>query len=636
MNSSKVKDQATGDAPGQNEEEARQSAGIELLKDMLSPQSKADPKEGITIGNNGDIDQECSVMAIVPLPEPLPLATSPGMQTTPSLPGAYSVTSAFYIMAETDLEASPRPTNCETDSTTGPSPIDLDCMTTTNNAPTEEELAEATLIEQGMQVATPVEDKQKTKASPAKAYGVIFMVGLVVILAVSFGVVCASRSTNPVASHYRAWNIRKQLEESMGDGDYYFETSEHNEFQDVALHNRALDWLVVDDPLQLDADASNLLQRYLLALFYYQTSQNGPWLNCAPPIKGSQERTMCYFSRSGFPGESEAPAMRWLSGTSECQWAGVVCVDGVVEGLEFSKNNINGHIPTELAMLSQMKTLVLSHNALSGPIPNSTFLPAALERIYIDHNGLTGTIPGSLFHKLQKLTQLRLRSNRLSGSLPTEVGMYPGTLLLLSYNQLHGTLPTELFDLGRLEALVLDHNKISGTIPTLIGNLVNMKGLYLDSMQLSGTLPSEVGRMKSLTILELSQNQQLQGTIPETLFVGVPHLSVLMLDGCSFTGTISKQIGPHLEVLSLANNNFHGHIPTELSSVASDLSVLRVNGNNLTGTFPNEICVKMTKFSATVVADCTPDHAENNGVPAMACQCCTECCNRKTRICLKQ
>lgn len=96
-------------------------------------------------------------------------------------------------------------------------------------------------------------------------------------------------------------------------------------------HDKAANWIISADPLSLSADASNLIQRYLLALFYYTTTDNGrrPWPSCNPPE--GDENTTCVFSKLEIDSVNEStyyisvPAVRWLSGTHECEWVGHSC-----------------------------------------------------------------------------------------------------------------------------------------------------------------------------------------------------------------------------------------------------------------------------------------------------------------------
>jgi hypothetical protein len=97
-------------------------------------------------------------------------------------------------------------------------------------------------------------------------------------------------------------------------------------------HDKAIRWMALDDFQQLApvVDAT-FLQRYVMVLFYYQT---GPWRSCNPGVT-----TSCFYQEFGQDDDGTivyrgTPATRWLSGTSECEWVGVVCALGVVVGID--------------------------------------------------------------------------------------------------------------------------------------------------------------------------------------------------------------------------------------------------------------------------------------------------------------
>ena len=92
-------------------------------------------------------------------------------------------------------------------------------------------------------------------------------------------------------------------------------------------HARAADWIMNDDPLQLEPEAPNLIQRYLLALFYFSSTEKGPWKSCNPPAV--DENSTCLYKEL-LEVEPELTYgsqewIRWLSSENECAWAGVFC-----------------------------------------------------------------------------------------------------------------------------------------------------------------------------------------------------------------------------------------------------------------------------------------------------------------------
>ena len=118
---------------------------------------------------------------------------------------------------------------------------------------------------------------------------------------------------------------------------------------------RAADWLISIDPLKLQPNSPNLLQRYALATFYMATggglvSKQG-WTSCSaiPPetIQGDasasgiqcvvREGKVVCASKDAFETCSytnlqgaTVQGKRFLSPVNECEWYGVTCINGTV------------------------------------------------------------------------------------------------------------------------------------------------------------------------------------------------------------------------------------------------------------------------------------------------------------------
>jgi hypothetical protein len=123
---------------------------------------------------------------------------------------------------------------------------------------------------------------------------------------------------SPSPTTYReSLGIRDQLELVVGS----------DKLNDPSTpHYQAMEWIIHEDKLQLAADNPNLVQRYLLVLFYFQTTQSGDWISCG---RGSDdEDSFCLWQKliAVFPHEYlGVPWIRWLSDESECAWAGILC-----------------------------------------------------------------------------------------------------------------------------------------------------------------------------------------------------------------------------------------------------------------------------------------------------------------------
>ncbi len=140
------------------------------------------------------------------------------------------------------------------------------------------------------------------------------------------------------------------------------------------------------------------------------------------------------------------------------------------------------------------------------------------------------------------------------------------TQLTLRGNELSGSLPAKLGNLVNLTHLYLHQNALSGAIPPELGNLVNLTHLYLYQNALSGAIPPELGKLVNLTHLLLHQNT-LSGAIPPDLGL-LENLTHLLLHQNALSGAIPPDLGKlvNLTYLLLRQNTLSGAIPTELGS----------------------------------------------------------------------
>ena len=225
--------------------------------------------------------------------------------------------------------------------------------------------------------------------------------------------------------------------------------------------------------------------------------------------------------------------------------------------------------------------LVALYHATGGPnwANNSNWLS---DRPLGEWNGVTTDGDG-------RVTRLDLQENRLSGSVPAELGNLSNLeILSLHQNQLSGLIPAELGILSNLQELYLGFNKLNGSIPVELGNLSNLEILSLHQNQLSGSIPAELGALSHLHLLSLAGNQ-LAGVIPTELG-NLSNLENLDLGSNQLSGSIPAELGAllHLHLLSLAGNQLTGVIPTELGNL-SNLQTLDLGGNRLNGSIPAEM-----------------------------------------------
>ncbi|OMO92551.1 hypothetical protein COLO4_17487 [Corchorus olitorius] len=147
--------------------------------------------------------------------------------------------------------------------------------------------------------------------------------------------------------------------------------------------------------------------------------------------------------------------------------------------------------------------LIKGHN-LTGILPPELGNLTHLQAIDFTRNYLNGSIPSSL-SQLSSLTSFSALGNRLSGSIPPEIGdISTLTELLLSANNFTGTIPESFRNLKNLTDFRIDGSSLSGKIPTLIGNWTKLERLDLQGTSMEGPIPSTISELKNLTELRIS------------------------------------------------------------------------------------------------------------------------------------
>ncbi|CAB9507479.1 Leucine Rich Repeat [Seminavis robusta] len=488
----------------------------------------------------------------------------------------------------------------------------------------------------GLAVANRVEDNEEPAqiARPDHLHGenesnsmsvmILVLVVSILIIGVIVGSICGAglcsskegdvENQAPTSFRYFVLeDIQNRIEEVFGP-DYF---PKNDEPEPTQPKFKALDWIVFEDPLQLNPDASNLPQRFIVVLTHFQTSQESDWLDCGRSKTANVET--CWIQIGG----SESLSSRWLTGAHECQWAGIYC-DGEknITQLQLSNNGLNGPLFTEIVSLPALEWLVLIGNQLTGTIPSIYGSFRSLSSLVLSHSQLSGSIPAELF--ANNLSSLSLANNSLTGTVPTEVGLFDGSTLNFGSNGLSGSIPTEVFRAGKgIRILLFNDNELTGTLPTEIaashglGHLI----VYLQGNPLSGTIPSEIGLLKgSLRELDIS-GTHMDGSLPEELFTKCTNLEFLKVSNCGLTGTISTglQLLTELNAFVISNNKFHGTIPAQLSALTK-LHRFIVNGNDLSGSIPSSVCALADpgKDYFEVTADCLPRGGTGDPTSALA------------------
>lgn len=138
-------------------------------------------------------------------------------------------------------------------------------------------------------------------------------------------------------------------------------------------------------------------------------------------------------------------------------------------------------------------------------IPSALGLFTNLKYLEIQEHDVQGTLPSWLYTSYPFLTDLRLQRLNKAGtvaslrSLPSAIGGLTAlTWLDLTSSFSGGTIP-DYSNLQRLASLQLSSNKLTGSIPSWIGLLQLTHYMELHRNSLVGTIPSALGLLTKLT-----------------------------------------------------------------------------------------------------------------------------------------
>ena len=339
----------------------------------------------------------------------------------------------------------------------------------------------------------------------------------------------------------------------------------------------------------------------------------------------------------------------WLETPALNEWYGVTAdALGRVVTLDLTRNGLAGQLPANLGELAHMTELRIAGNTgLSGRLPLSlvglslqalhyagTELCAPVDTSFRDwlnaipsHEGTSvqcaplaereilvafyhatggqdwtnnenwltdaplGQWHGVSTDSEDRVTELSLFENNLTGSLPPELGHLTRLrILYLPQNwRLTGPIPPQLGNLARLETMRLQFTDLTGPIPPELGRLSELTELDVWRARLSGSIPPELGSLANLAVLALGENQ-LTGPIPPELG-NLRSLQQLYLVRNALTGPLPHELGnlSELELLSLDQNDLTGSISPELGRLANLKELGVANNARMSGALPESL-----------------------------------------------
>jgi hypothetical protein len=214
-----------------------------------------------------------------------------------------------------------------------------------------------------------------------------------------------------------------------------------------------------------------------------------------------------------------------------CLWYGVVCdpLNGRVKALLLGDNNLTGHIPPEIAWLTELEVLDLngarpkSYSGCATTNFGNTSLPVGLfqlrklRELWVEYSCLAGPLPLA-FSNLTRLTVAKLHGNFFTGSIPSAAFnvMKDLSWFDVGRNPLSGPFP-HLPNCTKLQKFSANFCALTGPIPRdALQNKPDLIHTFWDGNGFTGTLPSFDKVSQKLRGLSFDINA-LSGPIPESL-----------------------------------------------------------------------------------------------------------------------
>ena len=359
---------------------------------------------------------------------------------------------------------------------------------------------------------------------------------------------------------------------------------------------RALQWLIYEDPLQLNAGAAEadefrLLQRYSLLTLWFQAKTGTAW----------------------------SKSTNWIN-ADECTWYRIVCNDArVVQRILLFGLQLRGTLSPDLGLLSDLTVLNLNSNSLTGSLPSEIGLWLSMTNFNVSSNFLTGSLPSQI-GSWTNITYFDVSRNGyldadtgITGSLPTEIGLWTKlSKFYVEYNEFTGSLPSEIGLWTNLTHFDVYFNGLNGTLPSEIGSWASLRYFSIGNNYLSGSLPSEIGLWTNMQVVSI-YNNRLNGSWPSEMGLW-KNVSFFTSASNLFTGTLPSEIGlwTSLTLFAVLRNSHTGAIPETIANWTL-IEFASFHENNFTGSVPDSIC-DFISGEDTLTANCE-----------LPCSCCTSC-----------
>lgn len=276
---------------------------------------------------------------------------------------------------------------------------------------------------------------------------------------------------------------------------------------------------------------------------------------------------MMYSTRLFFSPFSFLLLHRLLYSTAGQELVGSVVTELVqlpfLESLDLSHNELRGTLDN---VFKGLKTLHLQSSLLTGTIPSNFFdNDSVMRQLNIGNNFMNGTLPGEVGLASQ-MTALYVFENNFVGSIPS-LGNMKLRVFQGQGNIFQGMLPFDLF-FGNWASTLQEwwafDNQLTGTISTALGLLRNLQDFRVGRNNLEGPIPQSTYDLSRLFRFEVNENLLVGSIEPE--IIGLSSLETFDVTYNALTGELPEELGQiaTLKVVKTQNNLFSGLVPTDL------------------------------------------------------------------------
>ncbi|KAG2454291.1 hypothetical protein HYH02_001320 [Chlamydomonas schloesseri] len=257
-------------------------------------------------------------------------------------------------------------------------------------------------------------------------------------------------------------------------------------------------------------------------------------------------------------------------------------------------------------------------NSFNVVLPSGLTCFSSLTELSFNVNNAAGTLPDE-FTTLTQLQELWLTDNILTGSMKASYSALTAlTILKLHNNQFTNTLPPEWRALNQLaEISISDNYNLNGTLPSAWGSLTSLTSFWAWGVGVGGQLPSSFSDLTLLSELTF-MSDTMSGSLPSewSTLTGLTLLNLASTRATStMTGTIPNAwFGPFgatpymssLQTLTISGTSVSGGLPPDLSQVtcltAIDFSVNKLTGGPNPSGFPFQY-ITLTELNTLNLAD---------------------------------